>query len=98
SPFESGWNGRVAVAVSRWHKRAIARARRVGTLFGQWINRLDQTWTTGHARDRKERSKAISAGEASDRYSDRDRLLSARRDSAVRAAAIAGEVSCRASL
>ena len=36
--------------------------------------------------------KAISASEASDRYADRDRLLSARRDSAICAAAIAGEI------
>ena len=42
--------------------------------------------------EKNERRETRSASEASDRYADRDRLLSARRDSAVRPATTAVEV------
>ncbi len=52
----------------------------------------NQAWAKCDARDRKQRSKeTFCAGETSHRYANRNRLLPARRDFAVRAEAIAGE-------
>ena len=56
----------------------------IGEVFDHEIVRLDQTRTTGHAGDRKhERRETRVAGEAPDRYADRNRLLPARRHSTV---------------
>src|SRR5262249_50492981 len=83
-------HGRVAFAISRGHNAAIARARRLREVFDHRIIRIHQTWTRGSARDRRQET-TIGPGEAAHRYTHRDRLLSARRDFAVRAAAIAVE-------
>src|SRR5262249_50656911 len=94
SSVESCRHGRIAVAVSRGNNSAITRTGRLGEVFDHRFVRFHQTRTTGNARDRKQEPGTRScSGEAADRYADRDRLLSAWRDSAVRPATIAGEVS-----
>ncbi len=90
-PLESRGDGRLAVAVRGWDQRGYALTRRDGDVRRRGDRGRTQTAADGDvAHPPQWRHDGRGAGDRADRYADRGRLLRARRDSAVRVAAIDG--------